>query len=224
MRSVTAPPDQDPPGRPAAGTPGTSSGPAPHPIALHVDADLARPRLVVAFRPLLVAPHLCWLALWSLPAACVLVAAWAAALATGRVPAPLHRFLVSFVRATAHVSAFVQLVGRTYPGFLGGERDSRVVVTFAPPTRQRRLGVLARLGLSLPAILLAAAYALLAIVAAAFAWCAALVTGRMPAGLRDLGGAALRYETQTAGYLMLLTSRYPDASPRPDAPATRGGP
>jgi hypothetical protein len=35
----------------------------------------------------------------------------------------------------------------------------------------------------------------------------------MPAGLRDLGVAALRYRTQTNAYLLLLTSRYPDASP-----------
>jgi len=189
-----------------------------HPIAIRLDGDLGRPRLIVAFRPLLVVPHLCWLALWAVPAAGAVVAAWAAALVTGRVPASLHRFLASFLRETAHVSAFLHLVGRPYPGFLGREGSYPVALTIAPPAGQRRLGVLARIVLVLPALLLASAFAIVALLAGALAWFAALATGRMPEGLRDLGAAALRYEAQTAGYLLLLTARYPDASPRLDAP------
>ena len=135
-----------------------------HPIALRLDGDLGRPRLVVAFRPLLVVPHLCWLGLWTVPAALGVVAAWAAALATGRVPGPLHRFLASFVRETAHVSAFLHLVGRPYPGFLGREGSYPVDLTIARPTGQLRLGVLARILLALPALLLAAAFAFVALV------------------------------------------------------------
>lgn len=185
-----------------------------HPIALRVDGDLGRPRLIVAFRPLLVAPHLCWLALWAMAAVCVLAAAWLAALVSGRVPAPLHRFLAAFVRTAAHISAFLHLVGRPYPGFLGRERSYPVDLTIAPPVRQRRPGVLGRPVLAAPALLLASAFALLTLVAAVLAWFAALVTGRMPSGLRDLGAVALRYEAQTVAYTLLLTARYPDASPR----------
>jgi hypothetical protein len=185
----------------------------PHPIALRLDGDLGRPRLVVAFRPLLVVPHLCWLALWAVPAAPAGVAAWTASLATGRVPAPLHRFLASFLRETAHVSAFLHLVGRPYPGFLGREGGYPVDLTVAPPTRQPRLTVLARLVLAVPALLLATAFAVVALVAAVLAWFAALVTGRVSGGLRDLGAAALRYQAQTVGYVLLLTAQYPDASP-----------
>jgi Domain of unknown function (DUF4389) len=194
-----------------------------HPIAIRLDGDLDRPRLIVAFRPLLVVPHLCWLALWAVPAAGAVVTAWAAALVTGRVPAPLHRFVASFLRETAHVSAFLHLVGRPYPGFLGREGGYPVELTIAPPSGQRRLGILGRIVLALPALLLASALAIVALLAAALAWFAALVTGRMPGGLRDLGAAALRYEAQTAGYLLLLTARYPDASPRLDAPTEEDG-
>jgi hypothetical protein len=191
---------------------------AAHPIAIRLDGDLGRPRLLVAFRPLLVVPHLCWLALWAVPAAGAAVAAWAAALGTGRVPMPLHRFLASFLRETTHVSAFLHLVGRPYPGFLGRQRSYPVELTIAPPAGQRRIGVLARIVLALPALLLASAFAIVAVVAAALGWFAALVTGRMPEGLRDLGATALRYEAQTAGYLLLLAARYPDASPRLETP------
>lgn len=194
-----------------------------HPIAIRLDGDLGRPRLIVAFRPLLLVPHLCWLALWAVPAVVAVVAAWAAALVTGRVPAPLHRFLAAFLRETAHVSAFLQLVGRPYPGFLGRESDYPVDVTVAPPAGQRRLGVLARIVLAVPALLLASAYAIVALVAAVLAWFAALATGRISGGLRDLGAAALRYSAQTAGYLLLLTARYPNASPRLETPAGEDG-
>jgi hypothetical protein len=196
---------------------------AAHPIALRLDGDLGRPRLVVAFRTLLVVPHLCWLALWAVPAALASVAAWVAALATGRVPGPLHRFLASFLREAAHVSAFLHLVGRPYPGFLGREDTYPIDLTVAAPERQSRLAVLARLGLAVPALLLAAAFAIVAIVAGVLAWFAALATGRVSGGLRDLGAAALRYEGQTVAYLLLLTARYPDASPRIGWPTREDG-
>ncbi len=217
------PADHHGPDRHPDATPDDARARIEHPIALHVRDDLGRPRLIVAFRPLLVAPHLCWLALWAVPATLAAVAAWTVALAAGRVPAPLHRFLASFVRTTAHVSAFLHLVGRPYPGFLGREGSYPIDLTIAPPVRQHRLGVLGRLVLAVPALLLATAYAILTLVAAVLAWFAALATGRMPAGLRDLGAAALRYEAQTFAYVLLLTARYPDASPTLDAPPAGEG-
>ena len=152
----------------------------------------------------------------------------------GRAPGPWHSrrvacprrctdFLASFVRTAAHVSAFLHLVGRPYPGFLGREGSYPIDLTIAPADRQHRLGVLARLVVALPALLLATAYAILTLVAAVLAWFAALATGRMPAGLRDLGAAALRYEAQTVAYVLLLTARYPDASPRLETPPTERG-
>jgi Domain of unknown function (DUF4389) len=221
---VGTPADHDDTDRRRDTTPDGTLDPRGHPIALHVRDDLGRPRPIVAFRPLLVAPHLCWLALWAVPATLAAVVAWTAALAAGRVPAPLHRFLASFVRTTAHVSAFLHLVGRPYPGFLGREGGYPIDLTIASPARQHRLGVLGRLVLAVPALLLAAMYAILAIVAAALAWFAALATGRMPAGLRDLGAAALRYEAQTLAYVLLLTARYPDASPTPETSPAPGDP
>jgi hypothetical protein len=211
---VDTPADHDGPERAPAATPGAADGRAAHPVALRVRDDLGRPRLLVAFRPVLVAPHLCWLALWAVPASLAVACAWAAALLVGRVPTPLHRFLASFVRATAHVSAFLHLVGRPYPGFLGREGSYPIDLTIAPPTRQRRLGVLVRLLLAIPAFVLASVFALLTVVVAVLAWFSSLATGRMPAGLRDLGAVALRYEAMTVAYVLLLTPRYPDASPR----------
>jgi hypothetical protein len=185
----------------------------PHPVGIGVDDDPHRPRLLVAFRPLLVLPHLFWLTLWAVPVALAAVAAWALALALGRVPLALHRFLSAFVRATTHVSAFLYLVGRPYPGFVGGESSYPIDLTVAPPERQRRLGVLARGLLAVPALLLSSAWGGVLLAVGLLGWVAALVTGRMPAGLRDAGAAALRYQAQVLAYLLLTTPRYPDSSP-----------
>jgi hypothetical protein len=184
-----------------------------HPVAIAVDDDLGRPRLLVAFRALLVMPHLFWLALWAVPAALAALLASVLALALGRVPRFLHRFLAAFVRQNAHVTAFLYLVGRPFPGFVGREGSYPIDLTIAPPARQSRPGVLVRLLLALPALLVSAAYSTVVFVAGALAWFAALATGRMPRGLRDLGAASIRYQAQALGYLFLLTSRYPDASP-----------
>jgi len=194
-----------------------------HPVALDVRDDLGRPRLLVVFRFLLVIPHLLWLTLWAVPALLAWLAAWVLALVLGRVPRFLHRFLAAFVRATTHVWAFLYVVGRPFPGFVGREGSYPIDLTIAPPARQRRLGVLARLVLVLPAFVLSFAYGGVLLVVGVMGWVAALATGRMPPGLRDLGAAALRYQAQVFAYLFLLTSRYPDSSPvlrgRPPEPA-----
>jgi len=184
-----------------------------HPVAVRVDDDLCRPRLLVLFRFPLVIPHLFWLTLWAAPAAIALVCAWLAALVLGRVPRFLHRFLAAFLRATAHLSAFAYVVGRPFPGFVGREGSYPLDFTIAPPEPQRRLGVLVRPVLAIPALLLNQAYGWILLVVAVLGWVAALVTGRMPAGLRDLGVASIRYQTQAGAYLFLLTPRYPDSSP-----------
>ena len=44
-------------------------------------------------------------------------------------------------------------------------------------------------------------------------WFAALATGRMPTGLRNLGAFAVRYLSQTNAYWFVVTDAYPHASP-----------
>jgi hypothetical protein len=184
-----------------------------HPVAIAVDDDLLRPRLLVLFRFPLVVPHLVWLTLWSPFVLLAALAAWLVALVVGRVPWALHRFIAAFVRTWTHVLAFLTVVGRQFPGFVGREGGYPVDLTIVPPAPQRRLAVAFRLLLAVPAVLLSAAYGWVALVVGVLGWFAALATGRMPAGLRDLGAAALRYQAQTSAYALLLTSRYPDSSP-----------
>ncbi len=195
----------------------------PHPVAIHARDDLGRPRLLVAFRLLLAIPHLVWLTLWAVLAALAAVVAWLLALVLGRVPRFLHRFLAAFVRTSTHVWAFLCVVGRPFPGFVGREGSYPIDLTIAPPAPQRRLGVLARLLLAVPALLLLTAYTTVLSVVAMLGWAFALVTGRMPGGLRDLGVASLRYHGQVLGYLALRDVPVSRLVPGPRALALRAG-
>ena len=184
-----------------------------HPIRLTVEGGLEHSRLTVFFRLLLAIPHFIWLVLWGLAIFFAVVVAWFAALFAGRVPNALHRFIAAYIRYSTHVYAFVQLVGRRFPGFTGREGSYEIDLEIAPPERQNRWKTLFRLFLAIPAFIVASALGGALLVVAFLGWWYALVTGRMPEGLRNLGAACLRYEAQTYGYFSMLTDRYPYAAP-----------
>jgi hypothetical protein len=184
-----------------------------HPIRIVVSDDLGRPRLTVLFRLLLAIPHFVWIALWSIAVFFAAFAAWIAALVLGRVPNALHRFLAAYVRYATHLFAFVYLIGRRFPGFTGRAGSYGIDLEIDPPARQSRWKTAFRLFLAIPAAILASALGGVALLIAFLAWWYALVTARMPEGMRDLGAACLRYSAQTYAYSLLVTSRYPYGSP-----------
>jgi hypothetical protein len=199
----------------------------PHPIRLVVQDDLRRSRLTVFFRLLLAIPHLWWLSIWTFGAFFAVIGNWFATLVRGRSPLALHNFLAGYVRYTTHVNAYLFLAANPYPGFVGQPGSYPIDVEIDEPRRQSRWGVGFRMLLAIPAFFLAGALigwggaragyvALLAGTmgtAAFLGWFAALVTGRMPDGMRDLVTYALRYVAQFDAYLFLLTGRYPDSDP-----------
>lgn len=200
------------------------------PIRLVVrDDDLARNRLTVFFRLLLVIPHLVWLTLWGVAAFVVGFVNWLAVLIEGKVPKILHGFVEGYVRYATHVGAYLFLAAGPYPGFRGAP-GYPVDIEIDPPVRQSRWSGLLRLLLAIPAVLLAASLGGSlstgsgrgAAGAAAFlAWFAILVRGVAPRGLRDLTVFALGYGAQAGGYLLLLTARYPNSDPALAEPFSR---
>ena len=183
------------------------------PVRAVVTDDLERPRLTVLFRLFLALPHLVWIVLWSIAVFFVAIVAWIAALATGRLPASLHRFFAAYVRYATHLGAFLYLVGRRFPGFTGRAGSYGIDLEIDPPAKQSRWKVLFRLLLSIPALIVASTLGGVVLVIAFLGWWYALVTGRMPEGMRNLGVACLRYTAQADAYLLLLTARYPYAAP-----------
>ena len=186
-----------------------ASVPAQHPIRLVVNDDLQRNRLTVFFRLILAIPLLLWATLWLVIAVLATIANWFATLFTGRSPDGLHTFLGTFLRYTTHVRAYLLLVADPYPSFTGKQGTYPIDLEVDPPEPQSRLTVLFRVILAIPALLLTNILSNLSQLLAVFSWFIALVMGRVPEGLRNFAALALRIETQTYGYLMILTSRYP---------------
>ena len=184
------------------------------PIRLVVrDDDLGRSRLTVFFRLFLAIPHFVWILLWTVVVLFVGFFAWLIALVLGRLPLPLHRFFAAYVRYATHLVAFVYLIGRRFPGFTGREGSYGIDVVIDPPERQKRLTVLFRGLLAFPALIVASTLGSVALVIGLLAWWYALIRARMPEGMRNLGVASLRYSAQTYAYWLLVTGRYPHASP-----------
>jgi hypothetical protein len=183
-----------------------------HPIRLELADDGRRSRLTTFFRLLLAVPHFLWLGLWSIAAFFAAIANGFVALIRGRSAGPLHRFLAAYVRYYAHVTAFVSLVANPFPGFVGAP-GYPVEVSIGPPERQNRWITFFRAILAIPAFFLAGALTVALLVVAFLAWFAALATGRMPTGLRNLGAFCVRYISQTNAYWFVITDRYPHASP-----------
>ena len=184
-----------------------------HPVRAVVTDDLARPRLTVLFRLFLAIPHFVWIVLWTIAVAAIWIVACITALVLGRLPTPLHRFFAAYVRYATHLVAFVCLIGRRFPGFTGREGSYGIDLVIAPPERQHRLTILFRTVLALPAFFVGSALGGVALVIAFLAWWYALVTARMPEGMRNLGVACLRYSGQTYAYALFVTGRYPYAVP-----------
>lgn len=187
-----------------------------HPIGLIVTDDLRRSRLTVFFRLLLFIPHLLWLAFWGIAVDVCVVIAWFAALSTGSVPAGLHGFVASWLRYSTRVTGYIFLLADPWPPFSTSDPypiDARV----DPPAKQSRVTVFFRVVLAIPALILVYVFRIVNQVVAVLGWFYCLALGRMNEGMRNISAWLLRFETQTYGYLMLLTDRYPSLSGAPTA-------
>jgi Domain of unknown function (DUF4389) len=186
-----------------------STAPAQHPIRLIVNDDLQRNRLTVFFRLILAIPHLLWLTLWGVIAWLAWIVNWFATLFMGQSPDGLHTFLATYLRYLTHVRAYLLLVADPFPAFTGKQGTYPIDLEVDPPERQNRLTVFFRLILAIPALLVSYILSQLNQLLAVFSWFIALVMGRVPEGLRNFAALAIRIESQTYGYVMLLTGRYP---------------
>ena len=180
-----------------------------HPVRVVVNDDLQRTRLTVFFRLILAIPLFLWATLWGVIAVLALLVNWFATLFTGRSPDGLHNFLATFLRYTTHVRAYTLLIADPYPGFTGAQGSYPIDLEVAPPQPQSRLTVFFRIILAIPALFVSNILSNLSQLLAVFSWFIALVTGRVPEGLRNFAVLALRFETQTYAYVLLLTDRYP---------------
>jgi Domain of unknown function (DUF4389) len=194
---------------------------APVPPALLVERVERRGRLSVAFRLLLVLPQVVVLYVLLLVGLVAVVVAWFAALALGRLPEPIARYLCHLTRYTTRVYAYSWLLTDRYPPFRFSAQDYPVQVELTPG-RLNRLAVLFRLLLAIPASILAGLVVAGWSVAALVIWLLVLVAGRVSGSLFDATTAVLRYNMRTTAYTWLVTAAYPwgllGDQPGPTAP------
>ena len=182
-----------------------------HPLHLTNTDDLRRSRLTVFFRVLLAIPHLILLYVWTIGVEIVVVISWFAGIILGRVPNALHDFIAAYWRYRTRVTAYLLILADPYPPFgSGGTYPIDLIV--APAARQNRFLILLRAILAIPALILAYIFFAGLAIVAVFGWFASLILGHMPEGLEKLGVFLLRWESQSWGYLFLLTDRYPSLS------------
>ena len=183
--------------------------PAAHPVTLRNDDDRRRWRLTTAVRLLLAVPHLYLVEYWGVVVFFVAIVNWFVALVKGRTPQSVHEFLTRYVRYTTHVYAYVYLLADPYPGFRGWEGTYPVDLHVEPPVPQSRWKIAFRLVLAIPALVLTYVLSMVMLVVAFLSWFVALAVARVPVGFQNLGAYCLRYQMQTAAYVLLLTDRYP---------------
>jgi Domain of unknown function (DUF4389) len=183
--------------------------PRRHPIRLLDNDDLKRSRIKVLARWVLVWPHLIWLGLYALVALPMAIANWIVALFTGRPSERIHRWLVRFLRYSTYVYAYLYVFAQPYPPFHGDPGTYPIDIEVEPLGEQRRLITAFRIILAIPALILNWVFGQVVQIVGLLAWLVALVLGRTPRGMENLGLYCLRYQAQTWGYLLVLTDRYP---------------
>jgi hypothetical protein len=182
------------------------------PVRLSLTDDRRRSRLTTFFRFPLTVPHFVWLLLWGVLVFLAVIANWFVTLVRGQPARTLHRFIAAYLRYSTHVSAFLWMIANPFPGFTG-KPGYPVDLQIDAPARQNRWVTAFRILLAFPALLLNSALQSVLVTAAIGGWFAALVTGRMPEGLRNAGAHALRYAAQVNGYGAILHDSYPYSGP-----------
>jgi Domain of unknown function (DUF4389) len=179
-----------------------------HPVRVVVTDDLRRSRLTVLLRLVLALPHVVWATIWGFALAPLIAFQWLWALLAGRLEDDVHGFLGRFVRYHVHLYAYLLLLANPWPRF-HGRPGYPIDVEIDVPRRQRRLAVLFRPVLALPALVFGSVLQVVLCTLAFIGWFASLVLGRLPEGIRELAAYCLRYHTQTLAYVLLLTPVYP---------------
>jgi Domain of unknown function (DUF4389) len=183
--------------------------PRRHSVRIVDNDGRKRSRLTVAFRLLLVFPHLIWLSLYSVVAVVVGIVNWFATLIKGRSPERIHNWLVRYLRYSLYVNSYLYLLANPYPPFHGTAESYSIDLEVDGPESQHRLITAFRPILIIPAWVLNWIFGQLIQILAFVAWFVVVAIGRMPQGMEGLGLYCLRYNAQTTAYLAIVTDRYP---------------
>lgn len=166
-------------------------------------------------------PTLLWWILLSIPAGFLILIGWFCALVLGRLPRSFVRPLSDYIVYTVRMYSYLNLMNDAYPPF-SAKKDFGVNIEI-PSTDVRRLAVLFRIILIIPAAIVSGLVSIGVEVAAIFIWLIVLVKGEMPLSLFGALAAVWRFQARFYAYYMMITAKYPgelfgDESPLADTP------
>jgi hypothetical protein len=164
-------------------------------------------RWKVAFRLLLAIPLELWLVVLTIAAVVLIVIGWFAALFLGRLPSGIARFLSNYLIFITRVYSYIYLMNDAYPPF-SADADFGVNLEI-PVSKVRRLAVLFRYLLMIPALIVLMPLTIGLQICAVFIWLIVLVKGEMPLPVFGAVAATLRFEARVSAYAMMLTGKYP---------------
>jgi hypothetical protein len=211
-------------------------------MAYPVSYDVERPerynRLTVAFRLILVIPHLFLVggggflaggninqddstvtAVWSLLTSGILTIvagilvflAWWAILFTGRFPTSFRDFVTMIYRWSMNVHAYIALQTDPYPPF-SGNAPYPLQLHVRPEEKHNRLTVAFRIFLVIPHAIVLFFLQLAQAVVTVIAWFAILFTGQYPEGMYGFSVGVSRWYARVYAYMYLLVDDYPPFS------------
>jgi hypothetical protein len=164
-------------------------------------------RWTVGFRLVLAIPHFLVLFLLSIAFEVVVIIGWFAALFMGRLPRWAASFVGNYIKYATRVSAYASLMTDRFPPFNG--TDPFPVNVEVPAAPIRRLAVLFRFILVIPAGIVAGVATFGVAVAGFVIWLIVLFRGRMPQTLFEAMSAVLRFEARYQAYAFMMTGKYP---------------
>jgi hypothetical protein len=168
-----------------------------------------QPRWTILIRLLLVIPQFIVLFFVGIGVFFVAIAAWFTALFTGRVPEGMASFFQSYIRWSARVAAYIELLTAEYPPFDGQSNAAYPIdVEFPELTELNRAAVFFRIIIAIPAYFMASflSTGLFALILPF--WICALILGRLPDPVYRAAGTVTRFQIRLQAYMLLVTPEY----------------
>ncbi|MGE0539678.1 MAG: DUF4389 domain-containing protein [Dehalococcoidia bacterium] len=214
-----------------------------YPVTYDVDRPEQYNRLTVAFRLVLVIPHLFLVGgggsyggfssgfqddtgvavaislatagILTFVASILVFIAWFAILFTGRFPESFRDFVMMIYRWTMNVHAYIALQTNPYPPFSGNE-PYPLRVHVRPADIHNRLTVAFRIFLVIPHVIVLFFLQFAQGIVSVIAWFVILITGQYPEGMYGFSAGVSRWYARVYAYSFLLVDEYPPFSLAPE--------
>ena len=179
-------------------------------LELEIDYPERLSRWKIFVKWLFAIPHLIVLSFFGMAVSIIVWIAWFIILVTKRYPEGLYRLVLTYMRWTANVNAYVMFQRDEYPPFGEGPYPVRLALPY--PAELSRWLIFIKWLLIIPSILVYAFVGIALVIGLFIAWWVILITGRMPRGLFDFITGVTRGGSRINAYPWLMTEKSPPFS------------